>query len=523
MKHKDIIIIGGGISGLYCGALLAKKGKNVTLLENHLTVGGLAAGFTRKGYYFDSCMERFVADNVRGYFEELNLYKKLDFKPHTAALNVEGKMYTPTSAKEYLEACAEAFPEDRENLMRLYLEFVEKTADFMKFNAESSVMSYTGIKQMKMGLKLLKDLIQHNALKGASMMMSSFNINLEETLTKYIDKESKLYTLLTGGKYFDIFQKGGNANLMTFIGAICANHQLNQYPYKGFQAMCDEIADIIISHNGKIITRAKAIEIITVNKNAVGVKYIKDKEIHTLLADAVIHAADIRHAYFDLIDPKHSSEVTLNQLKSSCTTRPIPIMYVGIKVDSKHIREYLGGKDELIYYPRILRYSEKFEEKDFYKYAPMIIHASSLLNKEHAPEGAANLQIYLTCAPEGWMNNWGLVNGKKTDQYKEIKKIVITDVLNNLEKIVPEIEDRSLIEVCELGTPYTVERFTGNSGGAHCGFSWDVTKNKFNVGMGKFHSKHEFLENLYFIGQWTGYMGGVTNAMWSARELSKKL
>lgn len=46
---KNIVIIGGGLGGLTSGALLAKEGYKVTLLEQHSIVGGCATTFKRKG------------------------------------------------------------------------------------------------------------------------------------------------------------------------------------------------------------------------------------------------------------------------------------------------------------------------------------------------------------------------------------------------------------------------------------------------------------------------------------------
>ncbi|MGB3536285.1 MAG: NAD(P)/FAD-dependent oxidoreductase [Microcoleaceae cyanobacterium] len=50
----DIVIIGSGIGGLCCGALLAKYGYQVTLCESHSIPGGAAHGFERNGFRFDS-------------------------------------------------------------------------------------------------------------------------------------------------------------------------------------------------------------------------------------------------------------------------------------------------------------------------------------------------------------------------------------------------------------------------------------------------------------------------------------
>ncbi len=54
MTETDVIVIGSGIGGLCCGALLARYGFEVTVCESHSLAGGAAHGFEREGFRFDS-------------------------------------------------------------------------------------------------------------------------------------------------------------------------------------------------------------------------------------------------------------------------------------------------------------------------------------------------------------------------------------------------------------------------------------------------------------------------------------
>lgn len=54
MKHTEIIVIGSGIGGLCCAALLARYGYDVIVCESHGIAGGAAHGFERGGFLFDS-------------------------------------------------------------------------------------------------------------------------------------------------------------------------------------------------------------------------------------------------------------------------------------------------------------------------------------------------------------------------------------------------------------------------------------------------------------------------------------
>ena len=49
---EEVIIVGAGIGGLYCGAKLAKKGKRVLILEKNPHMGGTSYIFKRNGYFF---------------------------------------------------------------------------------------------------------------------------------------------------------------------------------------------------------------------------------------------------------------------------------------------------------------------------------------------------------------------------------------------------------------------------------------------------------------------------------------
>lgn len=50
----DVVVVGAGLGGLSCAALLAKYGFTVAVVEAHDAIGGAAHSFTRGGYTFES-------------------------------------------------------------------------------------------------------------------------------------------------------------------------------------------------------------------------------------------------------------------------------------------------------------------------------------------------------------------------------------------------------------------------------------------------------------------------------------
>ena len=504
---KSAVIIGGGLSGLHCGLLLLKKGLDVTILEQHITVGGLAAGFRRKGYYFDSCMSRFASDSLAGYFKEAGL-GGFEFREHHASLRIGGKTYPTRSVTDFIAACADAFPQEAGAIHKLYDDRMKSACAFMAIQNGAGAMSYKGLGLMGGMVKTMAKTVASGSARGMGDLMKSFNVSLQSVLNEYFAEDSPAAAFLFN--LTDVFGKGGETSLMTFLGSISANMELNRYPAGGFQRLCDAYTDEIRRLGGTIVTAARAARIRCGNGRAEGVEYTHKGSALFAAADYVISAADIRKLYTELLDKELADSGTLALLDKQETTAPLPIMYLGIRLGSEVIRERFAGAEELIYYPGGTAQSEE----DFYTAAPLILHSSSLGNADHAPDGCGSIQIYLASPPNKWMGGWGRAGG----EYKNIKQTVIRQVMDNVCAVFPELADASLIDVCELGTPHTVERYTGNTGGAHCGFTWDRARNTFNPPMGSCKVRTDAAPNLLTIGHWTGFMGGVTNAFASARQ-----
>eukprot|EP00879_Flechtneria_rotunda_P022429 GHRR01023679.1.p1 GENE.GHRR01023679.1~~GHRR01023679.1.p1 ORF type:complete len:493 (+),score=98.32 GHRR01023679.1:402-1880(+) len=64
--ETDVVVIGSGIGGLSCAALLAKYGVKVTVVESHSIPGGAAHTWSRSGYHFESGPSLYSNINGRG-------------------------------------------------------------------------------------------------------------------------------------------------------------------------------------------------------------------------------------------------------------------------------------------------------------------------------------------------------------------------------------------------------------------------------------------------------------------------
>ena len=80
----DYIIIGSGYGGVSAAGLLAKKGFSTLILESHITIGGCASFFKRKGFTFDA-----GATTLSGVLDHQplgRLFNKLEIKPNLKKL-----------------------------------------------------------------------------------------------------------------------------------------------------------------------------------------------------------------------------------------------------------------------------------------------------------------------------------------------------------------------------------------------------------------------------------------------------
>jgi phytoene dehydrogenase-like protein len=514
----DVIIVGGGLSGLTAGAFLSKKGKKVILLEQHSAVGGLASGFTRRGYCFDAAMGRSIMEPFQGIWEELGISKKIIFKAHKASFFVNGHHFSYTNLKSAFDELAKLFPEEKEGITYLYQDQIQKMEAFVNTSFKIGMPStYSGLKKFRQWLRFYSKIPQIG-FSNFIFSIKAFTLKTDDILKKYLDEKGAAYAFLTS-------IKGFHGASIFYIPAALISFISNSYPPCGFQGLSDELANIITFNKGEIITSAPVNQIIIEDHTAIGVEYRHKGQNEKLFAKKIISAIDLKKSFFRLIGENHLDNEFCEILKKGKMSESIPIIYLGLNIPIAKIKEYLYGNPELIYAPDITVIHKDSMRWDSYNPIPIFnIHSSSIHNPLHVPKNKTNLRIYLpNIAPEGWMNNWGIRDGKKTDEYKQIKEKIISQVLESLENIIPEIKDRSLIEVCELATPYTTERYTGNTDGSSVDFTKDISEKHISGGQfGVFFEHYKKIENLYFIGHQTG-TGGMTGALLSAKNIIGKI
>ncbi|MDD5712128.1 MAG: NAD(P)/FAD-dependent oxidoreductase, partial [Smithellaceae bacterium] len=122
MSDYNAIVIGAGCGGLTVGALLAKQGRKVLIVEQGDRVGGCCSTFEKDGFLFDlgaSLIED--AEVINWAFERLDttLWKEVDLiacdPVYTVILKDGTKITYPISSEETAKEIAKISPEDGRN------------------------------------------------------------------------------------------------------------------------------------------------------------------------------------------------------------------------------------------------------------------------------------------------------------------------------------------------------------------------------------------------------------------------
>ena len=100
---KSVCIMGGGLGGLMTGALLAKEGYRVTVLEKNRIIGGGLQSFRRGDYLFDTGMHIFGGMGEDGQMRLICRHLGIEDKVRTAPCRIVINGSTEQAPKSYYD------------------------------------------------------------------------------------------------------------------------------------------------------------------------------------------------------------------------------------------------------------------------------------------------------------------------------------------------------------------------------------------------------------------------------------
>jgi len=451
----DVIIIGGGISGLTAAAFLSKGGAKVLVCEQADHVGGLFNSFWQSGYSFDGGIKAVENSSVMmPMLAQLGLLEQIHFQTSPIALVTGGQVQVIrqfSDVEAYFHLLERFFPEDQAGLKQIQKDMktvYELMDGFLTFPIPFFDLPGAGNKAQADWFKQHKVLLTR--LPRAAVLMRQ---DLRPYLQQHLSNPSLINLMC------DLFPDGTSL----FFGLGYFRMFLDYYyPEGGIQVIPRVLADAIQKWGGEIRLNARVEQVLLHGKQANGVRMNDGEEIH---AGYVVAASDLRQALTCLVPEEMLPKKFARKLQAAEVSHSVFNVYLGIDVPVERLN--FQGCSHVFYHPDLDGISEedRITREDYFAHVPQEISIPCQHDPQLAPPGKTGINI---SAMTSWKYNGGWE--REPAEYEEIKESYARKMITSLEKFIPDLSDH--IEVCFAATPRTIAMQTSNSQGAIMGWSY---------------------------------------------------
>ena len=481
MAQKSIIIIGAGLAGLSAGCYAQMNGYKTRIFEMHTIPGGLCTSWKRKGFTFDGCIHWLMGSRSgiwHRFYEELGAVKNRPMIDHEEFLHVEGaegKTWIVYSDIDRLEQhMKELAPSDAAVVEDLCKAARSLTLHDLPVEKPMELMGPLDM------IKMLKKMSMMRTIRQVS------KISIQEYATRFSDPFLRENFPL-------IMDDMPNFSLLGVLSALANLHMRNAgWPLGGSLDFARAVEKRYSGLGGEIQYKASVEKILVEGDRAVGIR-LADGSEHR--ADIVISAADGHSTIFDMLEAKYIDD----EIRSYYDKWPVyePFIQISLGVD----RDF-SGEPNSINYPvdepvNIGGETRQRLHMRHFCYDPAL-----------APEGKSVLTVsFLNTNYTHWKKLY-----EDSENYKSEKEKLADDVIDRLEKRFPGLKEQ--IEVVDVATPVTYERYTGNWKGSYMG--WMSSAEMADKVMKR---TLPGLSSFYMAGQWVYPGGGIPGAVTSGRHV----
>lgn len=440
---KSVLILGGGLGGLFTGAILAKEGLEVTVLEKNATVGGGLQSFVRFGEVFDTGMHIIggmrEGGNIRRICEYLGIWDRVSVEDvdqdviDTIFFSEDGRKYCIASGRHrYVEVLSEQFPDQRENL-KAYVDAMYRIAD-------------------EVDLFKLRPSTDYMPVHSDEFLMAA-----DAFIAKYItDRRLRGVVAYMNPLY------GGRGNMTpAYIHALISVLYI-EGPSRfcgGSYRFAETLASFIKENGGKVIAGDGVTHIATEDRKVVSVSTAKGRTYSADLYVSDIHPCTL----FTLMDdPSAFPKSYRNRLDALPNAYSAFTLSIKLKPESfryfNHTAYYMTdygslwafGNGEGVW-PRGFLYMTPPEPRQGEFATKMIVTAPMLWDEV-----------------KKWENTYV---GHRGAEYEQWKVECTGKLLDCMEKMMPGF--RNCIEAINAASPLTIRDYYGVKEGSMCGFSKD--------------------------------------------------
>jgi len=444
VKKYDAIIIGAGIGGLVAGALLARKGFNVLILEKEKQVGGYVVSFKRDGFIIDAT-GAFVGGCQEGgefyqVLKEIGVHEEIEFIPIHHIQNIYPGFVVHLHQggfQPYMESLLQLFPEEEKGL-RAYLKLVQRIGEEVRSYSEKrlvrSILFPFYFRNLLRYHRTTHQTILNSLFRGGEIKMALHTLPVTEppSRTSFLLVAILISKALMEGVF---------------------------YPKGGMGKISKAILNSFLNAGGEIILQTEVNKILIKDVRVEGIETRDGAVFHSPLI-----LSNINPNHMVKILPVEFQMPMIKRMRNWEYSLSCFILYLATNLDLK--------KKGLPYFT-YLRALSNLEEEDrmlqrgeIPKNPTMILSIPTLLDPTLAPAGQHLMKVLVT-APYHYREEWGKGD---FERYRSIKEEFSQMLLQQLEsRLVPDLKRHLLFY--EAATPLTLERYTGNEKGAMYGLA----------------------------------------------------
>ncbi|MBN2825865.1 MAG: NAD(P)/FAD-dependent oxidoreductase [Campylobacterales bacterium] len=468
---KSVTIIGAGLGGLTAGALLAKEGYKVTILEQHNIVGGCATTFKRKGGFICEVglheMDGVYSNpTLKTIFEMLDVYNHIEFiqlKEFFKITTKKGEFIMPHGIQEAKKALKSYFAGEDDAIDR-YFALIERIY--------YEISQFENLKWYQ--YPILPFLIRH--------LLKYKNKSVTEVMNELTDNKELRLILNSNLQYYNDLPE-----TLSFL-----LHAVAQYSYYlgggyfikgGSGELSDYFAKVITDNGGEVITKA-----LVTKARGNSVEYMHKKEHKRIESDLIVSNLSPQDTYTLFGENYHETKEIANSLLT---------VYIGF---NKNLKEVYG---EGVYSHFIADDMDSLCEFSTMMQRDITQHIFAFTNYAQidsalAPSGKS---FGVVCMGD-YLENWADMD---KESYHAKKQQLQDAVIAKLEKYYPKISQ--YVEYIETGTAKTMLHYTKTPHGTAYGYK--PTPKQF---LRMPQVKSNKIKNLYFVGQWV-IAGGFSPAI----------
>lgn len=497
--HYDVIVIGAAPAGLTCAIELAKKGKDVLVLERHNLPGGVASSFVRDGVEFEATLhelfncgddERTI--NLNKFFKSIN--EPIDFIPLDESyrfIDKNNDIVVPYGFENAAKAIDAKYPGNYEKLMQFF------------HLTEEVNLSLTKL-QKGINPKELFTVHKNTFLTARKTVKDVLN---DFKFSKEVQEIVGIYWQYLGTP----------PDVLPFtVFAVVAAEYLGKPPYipphRSFE-IAIKLHEAARKLGVQIEYGQHVKNILVKKRKAYGVITSNGEEIHS---DAVVSGSYPETVYSKMIYP---SEEVPKKAKKFIKTRETSLTSYGIQLLLDKSADELGF-DSYSYFmtPNVCDSKEIYENMD--SMGPYDFLVVVCLNKaipDASPSGTSLLNIVAMPRTDAW-------EAITKEAYHKVKRKIANDMIDTFEKCLKK-EIRSHIIDIIYQTPVTYAHYTDAYKGSVYGYKHSMHDHV--IARNLQNNKDRFIKRLYFAGAHAsagdGQVPQFQNGMIAANDVLKDL